>query len=189
MVRVRQAAILSLLLAVIVIAIFHHRSQQLDASNLAMFQGDMDRVPITDKLNGLLRFDSGASTGMIPMLKELPSTVMPKMGNNTAREQLGRSTWRLLHVMAARYPEKPTQQQREAFEFFVLLLSRLYPCGDCAEHFQQLLKTRKPNVSRSHKRMCVMMCSFQTAKRQFCGCARHTISSTKGLAKRFMTVH
>ncbi|KAJ2555094.1 hypothetical protein EV175_002367 [Coemansia sp. RSA 1933] len=72
--------------------------------------------------------------------------VMGKMGNETLRAQLGRRTWYLLHVMASRYPEEPTKDEREAARGFLFLLSRLYPCGDCAHHFQQHLKKYPPIV-------------------------------------------
>ncbi|KAI8323509.1 hypothetical protein GQ54DRAFT_258032 [Martensiomyces pterosporus] len=73
--------------------------------------------------------------------------VMGKMGNETLRAQLGRRTWYLLHVMASRYPEDPTKDETKAMESFLFLLSRLYPCGDCAHHFQQHLKKHPPQVS------------------------------------------
>ena len=64
------------------------------------------------------------------------------------RAELGRSSWRLLHTMAARFPEHPTAGERNAYDSFVSaratrqahthradldtqlwLFSRLYPCG------------------------------------------------------------
>ncbi|KAJ1800922.1 hypothetical protein LPJ59_000712 [Coemansia sp. RSA 2399] len=72
--------------------------------------------------------------------------VMGKMANETLRAQLGRRTWYLLHVMASRYPEEPTKDEKDAAKGFLFLLSRLYPCGDCAHHFQQHLKKHPPVV-------------------------------------------
>ncbi|KAJ2517119.1 hypothetical protein GGI11_003251 [Coemansia sp. RSA 2049] len=72
--------------------------------------------------------------------------VMGKMANETLRAQLGRRTWYLLHVMASRYPEDPTRDEKDAAKSFLFLLSRLYPCGDCAHHFQQHLKKYPPLV-------------------------------------------
>ncbi|KAK2755560.1 hypothetical protein FQN54_006500 [Arachnomyces sp. PD_36] len=73
--------------------------------------------------------------------------IMPKLGNETAKAELGRSTWKLLHTMMARYPEEPTDEEAETLRSFVYLLSRLYPCGECASHFQKLLKEYPPQVS------------------------------------------
>lgn len=45
----------------------------------------------------------------------------PKMSNTTAREELGRATWKFLHTLTLRFPEKPTQQQsNDLKEFFRL---------------------------------------------------------------------
>jgi len=74
-------------------------------------------------------------------------TIMPKMGNATAKAELGRATWKFMHTMTARFPEKPTADEREALKAFIYLFSRLYPCGDCARHFQELLKQYPPQTS------------------------------------------
>lgn len=37
---------------------------------------------------------------------------------------------KLLHTMAARFPEEPTENERETFKSFLFLFSRLYPCGE-----------------------------------------------------------
>ncbi|KAG0252444.1 hypothetical protein BG011_006954 [Mortierella polycephala] len=74
-------------------------------------------------------------------------TIMPRLGNATAKAELGRATWKLLHTMASRYPVIPTQDERAAMKQWIFLLSRLYPCGECAEHFQQMLKEHPPQTS------------------------------------------
>ena len=71
----------------------------------------------------------------------------PKMSNTTAREELGRATWKFLHTLTLRFPEKPTQQQSNDLKEFFRLFSLLYPCGDCAVHFQQLLKEMPPQAA------------------------------------------
>ncbi|KAI5477237.1 FAD dependent sulfhydryl oxidase Erv2 [Pseudohyphozyma bogoriensis] len=75
------------------------------------------------------------------------ATIMPKLGNETIKAELGRASWRLLHTMAARFPLKPTTSEQEAFKSFLYLFARLYPCGECAEEFQALLKKHPPQVS------------------------------------------
>ncbi|THH18681.1 hypothetical protein EW146_g2343 [Bondarzewia mesenterica] len=60
---------------------------------------------------------------------------------------LGRATWKLLHTMTLRYPESPTQDERDALFSYFHLFSRLYPCGECAAEFQLLLKKYPPQTS------------------------------------------
>ncbi|EED18897.1 FAD dependent sulfhydryl oxidase Erv2, putative [Talaromyces stipitatus ATCC 10500] len=73
--------------------------------------------------------------------------VMPKLANETAKAELGRATWKFFHTMMARYPKEPTMEEQEALRSFVFLFSRLYPCGECASHFQGHLKKYPPQVS------------------------------------------
>jgi len=73
--------------------------------------------------------------------------IMPKLANETARTELGRAAWKLMHTMTLRYPEKPTSDQRNALKSYFYLTSRLYPCGECAEEFQKLLKQYPPQTS------------------------------------------
>lgn len=61
-------------------------------------------------------------------------------------EVLGRSTWTLLHSIAATYPEKPSQGQKSDLLSFVGLFSKLYPCWVCAEDFQGYLRRDTPKV-------------------------------------------
>ncbi|GFP55108.1 hypothetical protein ACSS6W_003037 [Trichoderma asperelloides] len=62
-------------------------------------------------------------------------------------ETLGRSTWTLLHSIAASYPETPSQTQRSDLLSFVGLFSKLYPCWVCAEDFQGYMARQKPQVN------------------------------------------
>ncbi|CAG8906305.1 unnamed protein product [Penicillium nalgiovense] len=47
----------------------------------------------------------------------------------------------------ARFPEKPTEDQKEALRSYIYLFARLYPCGECAEHFMHHLSKYPPQVS------------------------------------------
>ncbi|KAH8426837.1 flavin-linked sulfhydryl oxidase [Aspergillus melleus] len=51
-------------------------------------------------------------------------------------ENLGRSTWTLLHSMTATYPTKATTEQQTEMRTFLKLFSRLYPCWVCADDFR-----------------------------------------------------
>lgn len=42
--------------------------------------------------------------------------------------ELGRSSWGLLHSVAAYFPDKPTEQQQQDGKNLLSIVSRLYPC-------------------------------------------------------------
>ncbi|KAG1746399.1 ERV/ALR sulfhydryl oxidase domain-containing protein [Suillus lakei] len=84
--------------------------------------------------------------------------IMSKLGNETAKAELGRATWKLLHTMTLRYPEHPTQDERDALNSYLHLTSRLYPCGECAAEFQELLK-RFPPQTGSRLAASLWLCS------------------------------
>ena len=63
------------------------------------------------------------------------------------REQIGRSTWHLLHSMAAKYPDNPTAEQQTAAINMVQSLQSLYPCEKCRLHLNQKMGTSLPLVS------------------------------------------
>lgn len=60
-----------------------------------------------------------------------------KYGCPLDKDELGRSTWSLLHTMAATYPDKPTDQQKNDVRTFFSILSRNYPCDICAKDLVQ----------------------------------------------------
>lgn len=60
--------------------------------------------------------------------------------------------------MTLRYPEEPTDSERQTLKEFIHLFSLLYPCGDCANHFQQLLKELPPQTG-SRKSASLWLCS------------------------------
>ncbi|KAK7751429.1 hypothetical protein SLS62_006685 [Diatrype stigma] len=72
--------------------------------------------------------------------------IAPKLENATAKAELGRASWKLFHTMMARFPEEPTEDDSLALRTYIQLFARLYPCGDCASHFQQLLAKYPPQV-------------------------------------------
>jgi hypothetical protein len=43
------------------------------------------------------------------------------------RAELGRAAWKVLHTTFARFPEKPTEEEKEALRSYVHLFQRLYP--------------------------------------------------------------
>lgn len=66
-------------------------------------------------------------------------------------EKLGSSTWTLLHLIAATYPEKPTSQEQADMKQFVSLFGKFYPCWFCAEDFRGYVKDHEPDTSSQDK--------------------------------------
>lgn len=66
-------------------------------------------------------------------------------------EQLGRSSWTLLHSITATYPIRPSQELQQETARFLSTFSKLYPCWTCAQDFQQWLK-EDPNAPRVSSR-------------------------------------
>lgn len=73
--------------------------------------------------------------------------IMPKLGNETAKAELGRATWKYFHTVMARFPDKPTSKERTMLKEYIYLFQRLYPCGECANHFGHIIKQFPPQVS------------------------------------------
>lgn len=61
-------------------------------------------------------------------------------------EVLGKSSWTLLHSIAAQYPERPNETQQRDMTQFIGLFAKLYPCWFCAADFQKYIKVEKPKV-------------------------------------------
>lgn len=61
-------------------------------------------------------------------------------------EELGRSTWTLLHSIAATYPENPTPEQKNYLKSFITLFSHLYPCFYCADDFRENIRKDEVKV-------------------------------------------
>lgn len=62
-------------------------------------------------------------------------------------EVLGRSTWNLLHSIAATYPDKPTPFQQKNLTQFINSFSHLYPCFYCADDFRDYIEKEKVKVT------------------------------------------
>lgn len=90
-------------------------------------------------------------TAQDPLFKSTPPpsdrVISKKIGNETLKAELGRAAWKLFHTTMAQFPDSPTKDESEALRSYIHLFQRLYPCGECAEHFGQLLKKFPPQVS------------------------------------------
>ncbi|XP_054787448.1 FAD-linked sulfhydryl oxidase ERV1 [Prosopis cineraria] len=63
-----------------------------------------------------------------------------KSATPVTKEELGKATWTFLHTLAAQYPDNPTRQQKKDVKELMGILSRMYPCKECADHFKEVLR-------------------------------------------------
>ncbi|VDK43511.1 unnamed protein product [Anisakis simplex] len=87
-------------------------------------------------------------------------------------EQLGKSTWNFLHTMAAYYPERPSEEEKNNARTMMNLLGKLYPCAPCAEGLRKDLGKYPPRVDSREvfsRYMCEMhnRVSEKLGKEQF----------------------
>lgn len=97
----------------------------------------------------------GLENGVLPSRDSIDI----KSGPSYYRAMLGKATWRLLHTMAAKYPENPTSLHQVRTLEFLILLSQLYPCDICSDHFQELISIHPPVLS-SQKEFSEWLCFF-----------------------------
>ncbi|KAG6652194.1 hypothetical protein I3843_06G159700 [Carya illinoinensis] len=110
----------------------------------------------------LLSFSSSSkvnpsSIDLAPLLQ--PEDIIKK-GNSAApvtKEELGMATWTFLHTLAAQYPDNPTRQQKKDVKELMAILSRMYPCKECADHFKEILRTN-PVQAGSHAEFSQWLC-------------------------------
>jgi FAD-linked sulfhydryl oxidase len=85
-----------------------------------------------------------AVTGDTALVADIPTW---GEGNRVTREELGRATWLFLHTLAAQYPDDPTRQQARDVRDLISVLTRAYPCAECASHFDEVVRRVPPVVS------------------------------------------
>ncbi|KAI1945585.1 Flavin-linked sulfhydryl oxidase of the mitochondrial IMS [Ophidiomyces ophidiicola] len=84
------------------------------------------KAAIPSTIAALALTSASASDTLEPIPSDCPADV----------EMLGRSTWTLLHTMAASYPTTANTQQQDDMRSFLSLFSKLYPCWVCADDFR-----------------------------------------------------
>ncbi|KAF7638814.1 Sulfhydryl oxidase [Meloidogyne graminicola] len=60
------------------------------------------------------------------------------------KDQLGRSTWNLLHTFSVYYSDNPTDKEKKNAQDFLTSFSNIYPCEHCAADFRLDLKENPP---------------------------------------------
>ncbi|KAM5345304.1 hypothetical protein ACJ41O_011166 [Fusarium nematophilum] len=102
---------------------------------------------LSDPLKEEARSEFSADLDALPAGLLDGESIAPKLENATLKAELGHATWKFLHTMMARFPDKPTKDDRMALETFMHLFARLYPCGQCAAHFRKVLAQYPPQTS------------------------------------------
>jgi thiol-disulfide isomerase/thioredoxin len=74
------------------------------------------------------------------------------------REELGRATWKLMHTMAAKYPNEPTDGDRLGMIGFLDGLRQLYPCETCRAHLKAHLNRMGPYPTQSRAEISQFLC-------------------------------
>lgn len=74
-------------------------------------------------------------------------SIMPLMPDPEAKKELGRASWKYFHTLLARFPDEPTDEQREKLKQFIQLYAELYPCGECSHHFVKMLEKHPVQTS------------------------------------------
>ncbi|KAG6034334.1 hypothetical protein E4U40_004014 [Claviceps sp. LM458 group G5] len=147
----RQHLTLTVLLAVVVfLSITYLFSSGASPIRRAAAPFGRDAEPISQKTTAAPPSEPNADFTLdldaIPNLSGGDS-IAPKLENATLKAELGRATWKFLHTMVAKFPDKPSDSDRKTLESFFHLFGRLYPCGDCARHFREMLKKYPPQTS------------------------------------------
>lgn len=106
--------------------------------------------------------DRPACDDMVSMLKKAQAYSADQKAADTIvcppnSAELGRSSWTLLHSMAAWYPDSPSEKDQTRMQQFMQALAKFYPCTWCALDFQKNLN-EKPVRTSSRKELCQWLC-------------------------------
>eukprot|EP00850_Spirogloea_muscicola_P000037 SM000001S04439 [mRNA] locus=s1:258607:260410:+ [translate_table: standard] len=115
--------------------------------------GYLDRLPPPPRAHDELEYDfsaglahSQARSSPAHSLQARTQISHERSGGAVTREELGVSTWTLLHTLAAQFPDRPTKQQQRDVKDLMGLMTRIYPCKQCADHFKEVLKSSPPQT-------------------------------------------
>ncbi|KAH8693958.1 putative FAD dependent sulfhydryl oxidase Erv1 [Talaromyces proteolyticus] len=79
---------------------------------------------------------ASSATAAAAAVATIPATTSTNNDCPPDVEQLGRSTWTLLHSLTAAYPTTASNEQQTEMRSFLGLFSKLYPCWVCADDFR-----------------------------------------------------
>lgn len=75
-----------------------------------------------------------------------------------AKEELGRAGWTILHRIASKFSKEPDSVEKKNMKQFLTLFATLYPCPDCAKHFQEYIAKHPPDI-QSNEGITKWMCN------------------------------
>ncbi|ORX45614.1 FAD-dependent thiol oxidase [Piromyces finnis] len=135
---------------------------------------DNDTSKFWDHLRYVLNINQNTDDDLINEKEKEPSkydllhgdVIMSELGDPVVRAELGRATWHLLHSITSRFPEEPTEEESDALTQFIFLTARLYPCGDCAKHFQRMLE-KIPYSTKDRKGASKWICDIHNGANKF----------------------
>ncbi|KAK7405714.1 hypothetical protein VNO78_07322 [Psophocarpus tetragonolobus] len=110
--------------------------------------------------DALLSISSSTKAPLAKITSSVQLSDTAVKGKSTAtvpKEELGRATWTFLHTLAAQYPDNPTRQQKKDVKELVQIISRMYPCRECADHFKEILRSN-PVQTGSHAEFSQWLC-------------------------------
>jgi len=121
-------------------------------SGSGLFQDDCDRPACDDIKDALPK-----SMAEVEALRRKLAKQQEKVECPPRSAELGRASWKLLHSMAAWYPDKPTMEQKHKITNFFTALAEFYPCTWCADDFQANIK-KTPIQAESREELCLWLC-------------------------------
>ena len=77
-------------------------------------------------------------------------------------DELGNSSWTLLHTLASKYPHQPSKEEQIKMIQFLEGMSKFYPCDKCANHMRKYIFNQKPNVN-SRYALQKWLCEFHNS--------------------------
>ncbi|KAI1863467.1 uncharacterized protein JN550_009578 [Neoarthrinium moseri] len=116
--------------------------------------------------SGSSRASTATTGGALAAAAAAAATATPAPAENDCPpdvEQLGRSTWTLLHSIAATYPTTPSAREQADLQTFMGLFARLYPCWVCAEDFQAYMREREAVRVASRDEFGTWLCRAHNA--------------------------
>lgn len=78
------------------------------------------------------------------------------------RIDIGRSTWKYLHTLAARYPLTPNEDDKLSTQAWIVAFSNVYPCKHCRTALVKKIKEKRPNVNNRNG-LVRYMCELHNA--------------------------
>ena len=133
------------------------KGDQLGSLLKSMGGGDCDRPACDDTKSALSAALQRVGEARVASSKNKSTKQSTYTACPPTREEIGTSTWSLLHSMAAWYPTSPTAKDQQFMSGFMQALARFYPCTWCATDFQSNIELNPPKTE-SRDDLCIWLC-------------------------------